>query len=262
MISFNVYQPFFFPRKQIQISHVLFADYWILFGVESLTQWTHTKLLLTYLQNWTGLHRNPNKSQIFFSKNTPIIIQNDIIEASAFMIMPTTAKYLGNPILCTKGKAVDFQFIIQKFHHKLSGWKCNLLTQAGLTVLIKHCLATIPIYFMSIRLLPCATINSLEQIIRSFWWKGGTDATRGLHLISWDKICKPKYRGGLGFKNLKSLNEAILMKSFWELLHTTNQTHNSWHTIIHNIYLNSHSIWEVVPSSNNSWHWKCILKIR
>lgn len=36
-------------------------------------------------------------------------------------------------------------------------------------------------------------------------------------LLAWKDHCAPKYRGGLGFKNLKFFNLAVLAKSYWRI---------------------------------------------
>lgn len=130
-------------------------------------------------------------------------------------------------------------------------------------MLIQHCLSSIPIFYMSHRLIPVAVINSIEEIFSRFWWRGTSDLKKGLCLMSWSNICLPKCLGGLGFRNLHYLNEAIVMKQFWSLLNQEhNYQNNIWASIIFRKYLQKKCLWDVDVVSNASWHWKCILKIR
>lgn len=48
---------------------------------------------------------------------------------------------------------------------------------------------------------------------RNFIW-GSTTDQRKSHLISWSKICLPKEEG-IGFRDLKVLNNAYMMKLAW-----------------------------------------------
>ncbi|XP_019179716.1 PREDICTED: uncharacterized protein LOC109174929 [Ipomoea nil] len=43
-----------------------------------------------------------------------------------------------------------------------------------------------------------------------YWWDSGTD--RRIHWKAWDKLCVPKKYGGLGFKDLRAFNLAMLGK--------------------------------------------------
>jgi hypothetical protein len=40
-------------------------------------------------------------------------------------------------------------------------------------------------------------------------------------MISWNTLTQPKECGGLGLRNLQSMNEACLMKMGWSLMNTT-----------------------------------------
>lgn len=37
-------------------------------------------------------------------------------------------------------------------------------------------------------------------------------------MVSWDSICQPKMKGGLGLNNLFQMNEALLMKINWNII--------------------------------------------
>ena len=52
---------------------------------------------------------------------------------------------------------------------------------------------------------------------RSFLW-GSTPDKRKLHLLSWDKVCRPKAEGGLGIRKSMDMNKALVAKVGWRLM--------------------------------------------
>ncbi|GAA0166413.1 hypothetical protein LIER_21569 [Lithospermum erythrorhizon] len=59
--------------------------------------------------------------------------------------------------------------------------------------------------------LPVGTIDTLNSLMKKFFWTG-SDKERGIHWKSWSSLCEEKFKGDLGFKDLKCMNLALLAK--------------------------------------------------
>ena len=81
---------------------------------------------------------------------------------------------------------------------------------------------------MSIFQLPNALCDELTSMVRSFWW-GQNNGKNKITWSSWDKICVPKTKGGLGFHDLKAFNLTLLAKQGWRL-----QTNTS--SLVHQVF--------------------------
>lgn len=141
-----------------------------------------------------------------------------ISEESGIQSTRDLRKYLGLPVLHKRINKDTFGDVLEKVASKLSGWKGRFLSLAGKMTLTKSVLSSIPVHTMSTISLPASTLNGLDKISRSFLW-GSTVEKRKQHLVAWDRVCLPKEDGGLGIRSAKPMNQALLGKVGWRLIH-------------------------------------------
>ena len=149
----------------------------------------------------------------------------------------------------------DFQFLVDKLHSKLQGWKAKLLSQVGKTTLISSTLQFMPLYTFSCFKVPEVVCNKTDAISRAFWWRHD-QTERKLHLVSWDKICRPREEGGLGLKKFGLMNQAMLAKQFWRIGQNPQSLISK--TFKAKYFPNS-SIYDCVPKPHHSWFWRSII---
>jgi hypothetical protein len=127
---------------------------------------------------------------------------------------------LGFPLIKGRPKKDDFLFIIKKMQTRLSSWKNKLLNKPGRLALASSVLSSIPSYYMQINWLPQSICDSIDQTTRNFIWRGSNG--KGIHLVGWEKIAKPKIMGDLGIRTARRTNVCLLGKLVWDMIqHST-----------------------------------------
>ncbi|XP_074315300.1 uncharacterized protein LOC141651489 [Silene latifolia] len=74
--------------------------------------------------------------------------------------------------------------------------------------------------------------------------------------VSWDKCCTPKSEGGLGIKNSKIWNKALLGKYIWW---RASKTDHLWVKWINHVYMKGTHWCNYDPPNDCSWTWKKIV---
>ena len=106
--------------------------------------------------------------------------------------------YLGFPIFKGRVRKDDFNFMIDKLHCKLAGWKSSLLNKPARLTLFNSVLASVPIYYLQNAWLPEGISGKIDAITRNFLWQSHPSKTRSLSLVRWNEVTKQRRWGGLG----------------------------------------------------------------
>ena len=108
------------------------------------------------------------------------------------------------------------------------------------------------VYNMSVLQLLNKTTNSIDKLYRKFWWGEKEDKNK-FHTIKWSEICKPIDEGGLGIRDSRSNNIALLSKTGWRYMNEENLLCSK---VLKAKYCLESSLWEAKAREGNSWFGK------
>jgi hypothetical protein len=188
-----------------RIHSLLFVDDLILFVKATLYEAHAIKTILNDFCQQSGQTPNLQKSFIYFSKNVPTLIKNQIRGVFPVPTLQPNTLHSRHPMIFShrdKNRAYNFTF--NKFFAKFGTLKANKLNHAGRLQYIKSVLSSIPIYYMSTVLFSKAFIEKINSIIRKFWWAGVQEE---------QDICKPTNQGGRGIMDMELVNKSLIVHS-------------------------------------------------
>lgn len=197
------------------LTHVMYADDIVLFSKVTRNDAQRIVDCLEKYCSWSGQSINKGKSEIFFSKHTLPCNRRAIKQILHMKSLKKDAVYLRAPMFLPRSPSKDFKFFLDKVEAKLSGWRSRSLYWAGRCTLINSITQAIPNYDLSPFSIPANICDKLDAFSRRFWWKPKEKEGRFFSCKKWDKLCRPKCAGGLGFKKTREVNAAFLAKLAW-----------------------------------------------
>ncbi|KAL4298146.1 hypothetical protein GQ457_12G019110 [Hibiscus cannabinus] len=198
-------------QKGPRVNHLLYADDSIVFIRNYEREASRLKEVLRIFADSSGHRINFGKSTVFYSPSTPSADRHRISAILGIAEVFDPGIYLGVPLRVGKNKTNIFGFLNEKVDDRVSGWTKRLLSFGGREIFLKSVAQALPLYIMSCYLLPRTITDRITSSMRRYWWSGKL-SERGWPLLAWDKICTPKNAGGMGLRDLRRFNLALLGK--------------------------------------------------
>ena len=242
--------------SEVKLTHLMFADDVMVFFDGSPNSLHEISDCLDDFGTWYGLRLNRNKTEVFTSglsdSETLAIAQYGFNSGS----LPI--RYLGLPLMSHKLRISEYDPLMHKLISKFRSWAIKTLTFAGRLLLLSTVIAGIVNFWISTFRLPKGCIRKIDSLCCRFLWSGNIDEQKSAK-IAWTTCCLPKEEGGLGLRNFSVWNRVLLLRFIWLLFSGSNSLWVIWQ---HHYRLATKSFWAIEESTNDSWTWKQLLKLR
>ncbi|KAL0282976.1 UNVERIFIED_CONTAM: Transposon TX1 uncharacterized protein [Sesamum radiatum] len=131
----------------------------------------------------SGLHTNPQKSQLIISKAASGL-RDSLLATLGFQEGLLPLRYLGLPLISARLSITDCQPLLQKIDSRIKGWEGVQISFAGRVQLIKSVLISFEVYWAMAFILPKGIIKEMIKRLRTFLWKG--TSAYGYPKVAWE----------------------------------------------------------------------------
>jgi hypothetical protein len=168
----------------------------MLFLENNIEKTSTLKWLLVCFEQMSGMKINYDKSDLL-TIGMGEDETNDFAKLFCCKKSEFPIKYLGVPLHYSKLRRLDLQPIIDKIIKRIVGWRGRLLSYAGRVTLLRACLASIPIYLLSIVKFPRWAIDMINTHMGHFLWDN-TEEKHRYHLANCPLVAQKKRVWGVG----------------------------------------------------------------
>lgn len=179
------------------------------------------KSAITKFEKGSGQLLSVNKCSIMFGDSCQQQKQDDVRRILEIERVDFEDKYLGLPTPEGRMKKGRFQPYKDRLGKRVNNWAEKYSSMGAKEALIKSVAQAIPNHVMGVFKLPAGFHDDYTRIIRNFWW-GEDEKKRKVHWEAWDVLTRPKNFGGVGFRDLKLLNQAMLARQCWRIITNPN----------------------------------------
>jgi len=242
-------------RNEVELGMLQFADDTLFLCQDIFSNVVTLKVILRGFEPASGLKINFHKSKL---AGINVLKSNMVCYMKTLNCdqMSVPFSYLGLEVGGNPRKKKFWDPVLNKLKSRLSVWKGRFLSMTGRLCLVKSVLSAIPLYYLSLFKAPEEVCKCITRIQRRFLWGWGKER-RSISWISWKDLCKKREEGGLGIRDIRKFNYALLAK--WKC-RCISEERGRWKEVLDSKYgLGNNCV--QLREKYQSWWWRDLVKV-
>lgn len=129
--------------------------------------------------------------------------------------------YLGSPMDVDGRSSSKFQVIVDRVNEKIGSWKLSKVIPGGKLLLINSVLIAMASHILSTYLCPTMITKKLNSTLLRYW-RASSSTKKPIYWRKKELLYSHKNDGGMGLKEVRSLNVALLARQSWRMHNNSN----------------------------------------